>query len=112
MEEEKIVSPIEVEQNLIEEKTQQAANPIQVASYLYSTYYPVFVEGITHLSSKGKAKVLQALVDYPFNPDKYKNRSELEKNIMIAGNTLLEAKAILQMESFKGNLKTEETVHE
>ena len=109
MEETQVASPKETEEAMIDEATQKAADPLQVAQYLYRTYYPAFIEGIGHLSARGKAKVLESMVDFPFNPDKYNGRSELEKNIMIVGNTLLEAKAILQMESFKGNIKQEET---
>lgn len=97
-----VVDAKELEADLIQEQTQEQ-DPVQVATYLYATYYPAFIEGLQYLSAKGKGKVLQAMVEYPFNPDKYKTRTELERNIMTVGNILLEAKAILQMESFKGN---------
>ena len=99
------VDAAKIEADLVAEQSQKQQSPEEIAKYIYATYYKVFIEGIQHLSSRGRAKVLKSMVDWPFDPDIYKDRSKLEKNIMIAGNTLLEAKAILQLESFKGNIK-------
>lgn len=91
------VDTTEVEKKLLEEAEQESEfkDPTEVAAMMYGLYAPKFLQGVKMLSSRGRSRVLRALIEYPLNEKKYQHSTDLEKQMMSIGHAVLEAKFLM-----------------
>jgi len=96
-EEELGIDTSEIEAKLIEEQQNEsiASDPTEVAATMFGLYAPKFLQGVKMLSSRGRSRVLRALIEYPLNEKKYAHSSALEKEMMAIGHACLEAKFLM-----------------
>ena len=81
-----------------------AENPADAALFLYNMFLPQFKAKAKKLSSRARARVLNALIEYPLNPKAYVHNTHEEKELMAIGHSLLEAKFILTLTQLNANL--------
>lgn len=101
----KEVTAEDIEQRLMEEANAKVQDPVGTAAMLYGLYLPKFKEGISQLSSRARARVLNALIEYPLNEKKYAHRSALEKELMAVGHAVLEAKFLMIMATYNSSME-------
>jgi len=99
MEEGTKVDPKEIEKQMIAAAEARANDIEGMALSTYRQLHPRFMQGIHMLSSKGRVRLLKALVDYPVNPGKYL-LNDLEKEVLEVGSMLIESKFILVMNTY------------
>lgn len=87
----------EIEAKLLEEQQNEShvQDPTEIASQMYGLYSVKFLQGVKMLSSRGRTRVLRALIEYPLNEKKYEHSSQLEKEMMSIGHAVLEAKFLM-----------------
>jgi len=102
---EKEMTPQDIEKIMVDRAREEQVDPVQTASMLMGLYTPKYEQGVEMLSSRGKTRLLKALIEYPFDIRKYQHTSELEKTLVQLGNAILEAKAILVMSSYNEGLE-------
>lgn len=100
--EEKTLDPAEVEKKLIEAAEARANDIEGMAWTTYNMLKPRYMSGIYRLSSKGRTRLLKALVDYPINPGKYL-LNDMEKEVFKIGSMLLESKFVLIMNEYNNH---------
>lgn len=88
----------------VEIPKEAAEDPAGAALFLYNTYLPRFKLKAKGLSSRARARVLNALIEYPLNEKAYVHNTAEERELMAIGHSLLEAKFILIMSQLTGNL--------
>jgi len=94
-------TPEELEQaELANAEQNHGADPMVAAANLYGLYMPKFKQGIKSLSSRGRARLLKALIEYPLNEQEYKHSSQLEKELMAIGHAVLEAKFLMILHTY------------
>jgi hypothetical protein len=86
-----------VEEDLLAETLQQMAqaradDPAEVYAQVYSTYLPRFNLLLNNLNAKGKTRVINFIMQYPFNEKAFKAVSKAEQEAMAIGHAILEAK--------------------
>lgn len=102
-----------LEKKMIDDSNKAAADldPVEVSARMYSTYAPKFLEGVKGLSSRGRARVLRALVEYPLNEKAYKHTSQLEKDMMDLGHACLEAKFLMILSTMFGSQELDDAAN-
>lgn len=93
------LSPEEVEDRLVKEAEATQQDPAEVAATLYTLYLPRFLGAVDHLSARGKARVLKALIQVPLDDD-VSFPNDLEREVFAIGDRLLQAKFMLIQASF------------
>lgn len=88
-------NPEEIEKEALEQAEKAADDPIAQAATLYGLYMPKFKQGVKKLSSRARARLLMALVEYPLNERQYKHTSKEERELMAIGSAVLEAKFLM-----------------
>ena len=119
-EEIKLLDPAQVEAEMLAVAEAKANDPAEQAATLFRMYKASYERAIAKLSSRGKTRVLQALVFSPLH-DVILPKIE-EKEAFYFGDSMLQAKFVMQMEVFKesvedmvkfqDNVKTETTYGE
>lgn len=96
-----------IEEKLIEDqsKEEELKDPTEAAAMMFGLYAPKFIQGVEMLSSRGRARLLKALVEYPLNEKKYKHSSQLEKELMSIGHAVLEAKFLMILSTMYNNIE-------
>lgn len=104
---EEVKSPQELEQELLQKELQPSGqaeeDPAAIAAGLFGIYLPRFLALVWKLSSKGRARVLCALIESPLNDAPYNFSSKEEKECFLVGEALLQAKFMLVQASFMEN---------
>lgn len=77
--------------------------PTDIASTLFGLYWPKFKAGVLQLSSKQRARLLLALVEYPLQERDYNHNEKLEKDLFNVGMRLLESKYLMIIETYAQN---------
>ena len=99
-EEYKEYNPKEIEDELIRQANERAADPGESAAQAYSMYVPHFKRLMPKMSVRGLRRVINYMVLYPLEQDAIKNANELEKQFMQLVNSLVEAKFIMIMDTY------------
>ena len=97
------LSPEEVEQEMIRMAEEHAEDITGMALSTYRQLHPRFMMGIHRLSSKGRVRLLKALMDYPVNPARYQ-LNEFEREMLEIGSMVLESKFIMIMNTYAENM--------
>lgn len=95
--------PKEVEAELVRIAQERAEDPTETAAGAYRTYLPFFKANLSKLSSRGLRRLINFCVCYPLEQDDIKAASEFEKEMMHLTNTLIEAKLIMIMDTYRRN---------
>lgn len=95
--------PKQIEADLIRIAEERAQDPTEMASQAYQMYVPHFKRALPKLSTRGLRRVLQFLVLYPLEVESVKSANQFEKEMMQLVNSLVEAKFILLMDSYRKN---------
>lgn len=75
-------------------------NSMMVCETLFGMYWPKFKAGVLTLSSKQRARLLLALIEYPIHEREYKHDQKVEQNLFNVGMRLLEAKYLMIIETY------------
>lgn len=67
-------------------------NPEDVYAGVVYIYGARFKAGLRHLSNRQKDRLINALMQYPLNVGDYKATSQLEKDMLLIGDAVLQAK--------------------
>ena len=91
------VSAQQVEQDLLSETLEQMAHaraddPAEVYAQVYNMYMPRFNVLLNNLNAKGKTRVINFIMQYPFNEKAFKAVNKSEQEAMAVGHAILEAK--------------------
>lgn len=100
------VDTSKVEAKLLEDaaKDTEMQDPTEAASMMYGLYAPKFLQGVKMLSSRGRTRVLKALIEYPLNEKDYEHSSDLEREMMSIGHAVLEAKFLMILSTMYANM--------
>ena len=90
----------EIEQESLAQAEEATQDPIAMAASMYGLYMPKFKQGIKQLSSRARARVLMALIEYPLEEKKYVHSTQFEKEMMAIGNAVLEAKFLMILSTY------------
>lgn len=90
-----------IEQEMIDIAQNRADDPAETAAMVYTMYRPEFIKRATQLSSRAKSRLIAMLVQYPLNGDNIKFSSELEKEVYFFADSMIQAKFVLLMDSYK-----------
>lgn len=87
----------QIEQELLSETLEQMAHaraedPSEVYAQVYNTYMPRFNALLNNLNAKGKTRVINFVMQYPFNERAFKAVNKVEQEAMAVGHAILEAK--------------------
>ena len=93
----------EVEAAMIKAAEERAMDITGMALNTYTQLHPRFMAGLHRISSKGRLRLLKAMVDYPINPGKYL-LNDVEKEMLEIGSMLLESKFIMIMNTYAENI--------
>lgn len=86
-----------IEQDLLAQTLQEMAearadDPAEIYAQVYSTYFPRFNLLMNNLNAKGKTRVINFIMQYPFNEKVFKAVNKIEQEAMAVGHAILEAK--------------------
>jgi len=98
-EDNKKLDPKEVEAKMIEAAEVRANDVEGMALNAYRQLHPRFMQGLHRISSKGRLRLLKAMVEYPINPGSYK-LNDNETEMLEIGSMLLESKFVLIMNTY------------
>ena len=90
-----------IEEEMIKIAENRAQDPGETAAMVYHMYRPEYIKRVTKLSSRAKSRLLAMLVQYPLNGDNVKFSSELEKETYFFADSMIQAKFVLMMDSYK-----------
>jgi lysine/ornithine N-monooxygenase len=90
-----------IEQEMIDIAENRAQDPSETAAMVYHMYRPEFIKRVTTLSSRAKSRLIAMLVQYPLNGTDIKFSSELEKECYFFADSMIQAKFVLMMDSYK-----------
>ncbi len=96
-------NPKEIEAAMIKAAEDHSNDITGMAMNTYTQLHPRFMAGLHRISSKGRLRLLKAMVDYPINPGKYL-LNDVEKEMLEIGSMLLESKFIMIMNTYAENL--------
>lgn len=96
-----------IERDMISAAQNAAQDPAEIAAKVYTMYRPEFLRRAAKLSSRGKTRVLEALVQYPLNGD-VNFPNELEKEAYMFADSMVQSKFVLMMNIYKDS--TEELI--
>lgn len=95
----------EVEDFMVKAAQARADDPSEMAATAYAMYGPYYKMAVPKLSKRSLRRILDYLIFYPLEKDSVKAANEAEKSVMQLANFLVEAKFILQMDSYRQNLE-------
>ena len=93
----------EIERQMIEAAQNRAADPAESAAMVYTMYRPEFAKRAAKLSSRAKSRLIAMLTQYPLNGNDIKFSSELEKEAYFFADSMIQAKFVLLMDSYKNS---------
>lgn len=96
----KLYDPKEVEKQMIDAAQKNVEDPAEQAAMIYTMYRPEFLRRSKKLSARGRSRVLELLVQYPLNGE-VKFSNELEKEAYFLADSMIQAKFVLMMETYK-----------
>jgi len=102
--------PVEVEKESLKTAEQAAQDPIGHAMTMYGLYMPKFKQGVKKLSSRARARLLMALIEYPLNEIKYQHSTQHEKEMMAIGDAVLQAKFLMILHTMHNSEKLEKAL--
>lgn len=91
----------EIERQMLEAAKNRADDPAETAAMIYTMYKPEFLKRLKGLSSRAKSRVLQLLVEHPLNDKALASTSQLEREVVYLGTSMLEAKFVMVMNVYK-----------
>lgn len=94
------VDPREVERELLEDAKRRSEDPIETAGLVYTMYLPEFLKRVRQLSSRGRARVLESLVQYPLATKDINLSNQLEKEVFYFADSMLQAKFIMMQATY------------
>jgi len=97
------IDPRAMEKELLAVAEARAQDPSEMAAMLFQMYVPHFKAGLSKLSTRGLRRVLQNAVLYPLEQDDIRTSSEFEKQMVQLVSSLLEAKFIMILDTYKNN---------
>lgn len=95
------IDPKQVEKEMLELAQNRAVDPAESAAMVYHMYKPEFLKRIPLLSSKALRRVLQLIVEHPLNDKKLAGTTQVEKEVLMLGDSMLQAKFVLIMDAYK-----------
>lgn len=95
--------PKEVEAILIKQAEERAQDPTETAATAYQMYVPHYKRALPKISTRGLRRIINYMVLYPLEQDSVKSASEFEKQVMQLVNSLVEAKFVMLMDSYRLN---------
>lgn len=87
-----VIDPLDLEQTLLDMAQARADDPQETYAQVYTTYLPRFNNIMNELNAKGKVRVINFIMQYPFNEKAFKAVNKLEQEAMAIGHAILEAK--------------------
>lgn len=90
-----------IEAEMLEIAQNRAQDPGETAAMVYHMYRPEFLKRLPKLSARARVRVLEMLVQYPLNAEKVKFHSELEKETYFFADSMIQAKFVLMMDTYK-----------
>lgn len=90
-----------IEQDMIDIAQNRAQDPSETAAMVYHMYRPEFIKRVATLSSRAKSRLIAMLVQYPLNGNDIKFSSELEKECYFFADSMIQAKFVLMMDTYK-----------
>ena len=94
------VDPREIEREMIEDAKRRAEDPIETAGLVYTMYLPEFLKRVRQLSARGRARVLESLVQYPLAKKDINLSNQLEKEVFYFADSMLQAKFIMMQATY------------
>lgn len=87
----------EVEKQLLQETLEELAqnrvdDPAETYAQVFTMYMPRFNNLMNALNAKGKVRVINFIMQYPFNEKAFKAVNKTEQEAMAIGHAILEAK--------------------
>lgn len=109
-------SELDQELNKLEEekldKTKLINGPEDVYAQYFYIYGQMFRNYVDKLSAKASKRALKALIEYPLNEKDYMHTSEAEKNVILIGDKLLQAKQMMIIHVLSEQFKKEQQAKE
>jgi hypothetical protein len=93
----------QIELDMVAAAEARAQDPSEMAAMMFQMYVPHFKAGLAKLSTRGLRRVLQNAVLYPLEQDEIKTSSDFEKQMVQLVSSLLEAKFIMILDTYKNN---------
>lgn len=90
-----------IEQEMIDIAQNRTEDPAETAAMVYHMYRPEFIKRVTTLSSRAKSRLIAMLVQYPLDGNNIKFSSELEKEVYFLADSMIQAKFVLMMDTYK-----------
>jgi len=97
------IDPRQIEKDMLEAAEARAQDPSEMAAMMFQMYVPHFKAGLAKLSTRGLRRVLKNAVLYPLEQDDIQTSSEFEKQMVQLVSSLLEAKFIMILDTYKNN---------
>lgn len=98
--------PKEVEAQLVKIAQERAEDPAEVAAQTFRIYLPFYKANRSKLSTRALRRILDFLVLYPLESDKVGATSETEREMMELVNTLIQAKFVMILDTYRANAET------
>jgi hypothetical protein len=95
--------PKEIEEQLVKMAQERSEDPTETAAQAYRMYLPYFEKNLSKISTRGLRRVINFLVKYPLEVESIKSANEFEREFMHLTNTLIEAKLIMIMDTYRLN---------
>ena len=92
-----------IEEEMIKIAENRAQDPGETAAMVYHMYRPEFIKRAVKLSSRAKSRLIAMLVQYPLNGNDIKFSSELEKECYFFADSMIQAKFVLMMDTYKNS---------
>jgi hypothetical protein len=90
-----------IEDEMLQAAQNRAVDPGESAAMVYHMYKPEVLKRIPKLSQKAMRRVLQLLIEHPLNDKALAATSTLEKEFFLLADSMLQAKFVLLMETYK-----------
>ena len=102
----------QLELDMIAEAQNRAQDPAETAAMVYTMYRAQYLARVNKLSGRAKNRVLNMLVQYPLNGENIKFTSDLEKEVYFLADSMIQAKFVLMMETYKNGAEQLVTAQE
>lgn len=89
-------------------KTSPSDSPEDVYANYFFVYSIIYKQNVDKLSQKSMRRALKALIEYPLNAKDYHHTTEQEKNVILIGDKLLQAKQMMIMHVLAEQAKLQE----
>lgn len=94
--------PKEVEAQLVKMAHERAEDPVETAGAAYKIYVPYYKAQRSKLTTRALRRILDFLILYPLESNKANATSELEREMMELCNTLIQAKFVMILDTYRG----------